>query len=203
MLRRTLVILRSLASFQDIKTPLKKLPALDSKMLFLLLKVGSAPQEPLWEFLGVAGRLRELEQGRSAGPRWQEPHPGPWAPGSEPSCLLPAASQDRRAPPVAHHHSSVTRSSTGWRWGLAWGWGGAGVEADRISHLTSGSWSETAGNEHVGKFPGRQVLFLCLVSSEPVEDPGERSVLAYKSVWSTRRWEKEDPLHVLEGERWR
>lgn len=38
---------------------------------------------------------------------------------------LPAASQDRQAPPVVHHHSSVTRSSTAWRWGWGGWWTGS------------------------------------------------------------------------------
>lgn len=54
--------------------------------------------------------------------------------GQSPAVSLPAAYQDRQAPPVAHHHSSITRGSMGW----GWGWG-----ADNISHLTSGSRSES------------------------------------------------------------
>lgn len=129
-----LVLLQSLASFQDIENCLKNncylhtgfhnvVPSLQGRFSFVETSVGIPG--------GVAGRLRELKQEERRPQNGESLTQYPVHQGQSPAASLSAASQDRQAPPVVHHHSSITRSSTGWGWG-----------ADSISHVTSGSWSE-------------------------------------------------------------
>lgn len=116
-----LATLQSLASFQDIKNPLKNcylhwIPRCSSLPLRQVRLLRSLCGNS-WGWLGGPGiwnggwgGVEKVSDGHSL---IQDPE----CQGQSPAASLQVASQDRQSLPVAHHHRNITRSSVAWRWG--------------------------------------------------------------------------------------